>query len=431
MARIATSVSAHQVSRIREWLPKALLHPVFLLVVAGLVHVVGRTSAVSALSRFDSFVYSVAAWKFYDPQATAADLVPDKPAGQAFLTGWLYRLAPDPPTRLTLMPLDSAFLAAGYLLFWLVARRLADRTSAAAGTLLLVLGINIYNTLYEDVAGLHVNEVYLLAPMLLAVWAHLALQGAAWRGLFRGLGLGLALTVKQSAAGLLLVLVIHGLVRAAAAGRLRSVWQGVGWSMAGVAVAWLPLVVFLYVRGWLGPHLGDLADSSARFVEFSWPGGWHGYRFVPVAAAAWWVIVGLVLGRSAGGSVALPDRGVSLEREAARLAWLWLLVEVLILWLMIRRSGHYHQQVVPPLALLAVIGMARLSRMMACMPVRQRLRTRYLAMGVSLALWLVAVMPFAAETRRRLPSFDYEDEVRTFAAWLADWSPRTLASPRE
>jgi len=419
--------SSHEVSRRALRLPRVFARPAFVLAAALAIHAMGRVSATCAPSRFDSFVYSVAAYRFYDPQATAADLVPDKPAGQPCLTGWMYRVMPAPPSRLTLLPLDSAFLLAGYALFWLLARGLADRTAAAAGMLFLVLGINAYNTLYEDVAGLNVNEIYLLAPMLLAVWAHLAVQRPAWRGLLRGVGLGLALSVKQSAVGLAVVLVVCGLLRAAEEGRVRDIWRGVAWSAFGMAVVWVPPAVLLYVRGWLGPHLADLASRSGEYVELAWPRGWHGYRFAPVAATAWWAIVGLVLGTSCRTPTESRGRQLPLEHDAARLAWLWLAVEVTLLWLMTRRSGHYHQQVVAPAALLAVIGMARMARLTAFMSLRQRLRARYLAACVTVVLVLVALMPFTAEIWRRVPGFSYDEEVRTFAAWLADWSPRSLA----
>ena len=217
-----------------------------LLLLAVLVHILGRTAAVCHPYKADSFVYATAAHKLWHGGATFADLIPDKPPGQALLTGWCYRLAPEPHTRLTLIPIESAFLLAAYAVFWLVARRLCGPGAAAALTLFFAIAHNTYNALDFSTDGLNLNECYLALPMMLAVWAHLNVESPAKRGLLRGVAIGLALSVKQSAVGLLLALMVHGFAETCLGRRAKQGATSGAMTLLGLAAAWAPVVLFLY-----------------------------------------------------------------------------------------------------------------------------------------------------------------------------------------
>ncbi len=406
-----------------------LIRPGVLLLLVVAVHGVGRIGAVCAPSKFDSFVYSVSAYRFYDPQSSSTDLVPDKPAGQALLTGWCYRVAPGPPTRLTLIPIESAFLLCSYLLFWRLALRLFGQTPAAVLTLLFALTVNTYNTLDTTVAGLDVNENYMLAPMLIAVYAHLLSGKPGWRGFLRGLGVGLALTIKQTAFGLLAVFVVHGLIEAARDKRYGEALQSAAWTLVGMVTAWTPLVVALCARGWFIEHLRDLAHPSGKYATLMPLSIPPFFKLAPLAAVAWWIIVGLVAWRCrpSDGGQADQDVGACRDRRAvASFAWLWLVVEVAILWSLIRSSAHYSQMLAMPAVLLAGLGMSRLIGAARTLRWRERLRLWRWTGALTAVLMLFAVMGLVSEASRRVYTFSYETEVQEFAEWLATWSARSL-----
>jgi len=407
---------------------------VLLLLIVG-VHVVGRVGAVCAPSKFDSFVYAVSAYRFYDPQSSFSDLVPDKPAGQALLTGWCYKVGPGPPTRLTLIPIESAFLLSGYLLFWLLALRLFGRAPAAVLTLLLAVAFNTYNTLDITVAGLNVNENYLLAPGLIAVYAHLLVGRPGWRGFLRGFGVGLSLTIKQTALGLLAVFVIHGLIEAVRHRRHGEGLRSAAWTLVGMVTAWAPLVVVLSSRGWLVGHLRDLAHLSGGHITLMPLSVPPFFKLAPLAAVIWWIIVGMFAWRSGAPDGGRPDDSIG-ERGACRdrpavvsFAWLWLVVELAVLWSMTKPSAHYCQQVVAPAVLLAGLGMSGLACAVRTLRWRERLRVWRWAGVLTAVLMLFAVMPLVATISRRVHTFSYETEARVFAEWRATWSVRSLLGP--
>ena len=112
-------------------------------------------------------------------------------------------------------------------------------------------------------------------------------------------------------------------------------------------------------------------------------------------------------------------------------AWLWLAAEILILWALTKRSAHYYQQLVPPTALLAAIGLSRLEASLSGLRLSERAAGWRWLMAVGLVLVVLAAMPLAAETASRRRTFDRAWEVREFNRWLTDWSPRSWAEPSQ
>lgn len=448
-------------SRLRpEWVLLRLQYPRWGWILILAVCVVGRATALCAPSKWDSYLYAAASYRLYAPDVTFEDLIPDKPPGQALLSGWLYRVIPGPPTRLTMLIPDAAFLLGGCLVFARLARLCFGPRIAVWLTLFLAVGANGYNTLDSSVAGLHVNETYMLLPMVFAVWSHLAVRNAIGRGLARGFGLGWALAIKQTAIGLALVLVVDGLVRVFAQGRnaggrehrlgyadaLHEAGISAMGTFGGMMAAWLPVVTMLGVHGWLGSHLEDLATFSGGHVSGATRSAiFSGYALRPIAAPGFWMVAGLVVGCFAGFRRNGPGRsGVdpslgqdpSLDHDptggglrgtldgVARLALLWLAAEIALLMLLTRGSGHYFQQVVPPAALTGGVGIVLVRAVVQ----RWRWPARRWALNVTTAatvvLLLVAVMPMLSAASRRVGTLNVAEEQRVFQTWLSSGSVR-------
>lgn len=410
-----------------HWL-HLLAKPAVILSLTLAVHVAGRVAAVCATSKFDSFVYAVAAYKLYDADATFDDLIPDKPIGQSLLTGWVYRVAPSPPTRLAMIPLESLFMLGGYLFFGLLVWRLFGGAIASALVFLLAVGVNGYNTLDSTVAGLNVNENYMLLPMMLAVWAHLCIARPGSRGFVRGLGIALALSIKQTAAGLLAVLLVHGAIRTCRCRAYRDALCSVLTTLAGMAVVWLPMASFLYHHGWLALHLQALADASRAHAGWSIPYVvW--FKLVPVVACLWWIVLGIIIGRGDGPEGSDDPLIGKQTSDVAWFGWCWLIAELIVVVSIQHVRAHYYQLLVPPLVLLAGVGMHRMAVAVRAVSGRQRWRAWRFNIAATVVLVAMAMMALSAETSRRVGTFDYTAEVNEFADWLQTWSPRSLVEP--
>ena len=407
-------------------LPYCLSEPAALLALAILVHVVGRVGAFCSPVKVDSFVYAVAAYELYAPDATVKCLITDKPPGQAVLSGWIFRLWPGPPSRIKLLPVESAFMIAGYAAFWLLASRFFDKRVAAALTLFVVIAQNTYNACDTTTDGFNLGESYLILPVLVAVCAHLVTEHPVKRGLVRGVAIGLALMVKQTAATVVAAFVIHDLLTALAAGRVRRNAIAAAASVAGVAVAVLPLAAFLYSQGWLGTHLHDLRQFSGRHVRimpFEWP-PW--YKISPLLPCLWWLVLGLA-GWFVRPRQEAAGQGRCDETSPAGFVWIWLLIEGALIWSMTKPSTHYYQQLVAPVALAGGFALTAATRRLEGVARRDRLRL-WTWLGMTTAGFaIVAVLQVAAETAKRAHTFDAAGEVVEFDHWVKTWSPSTAA----
>jgi len=420
---LASSCRAH---RLVGWLTR----PAVVVIAILALHGAARVAALCGPGEVDSFLYSVAAYKFWHADATLDDLVSDKPPGQAMLTGWCYHLTSGPPSRLVLAPIESAFLLGAYATFWLLARRLFGGRVAPLLTFLFALGYNSYGMDH----GFNLNESYIALPLLVAVLAHLTIGSPVRRGLLRGLGLGLALAIKQTAVGVVVVCVVHGVVSWLMTGRDKRSFTALGMTVAGVALVWLPVGVVLLVRGWLGGHLGDLTSMSGRHLGVPWlllP-GWD--TWLPVLPLVWWMLLGVVAGlmlwnrsgRQPGG--AIPE-----QRDHRVQMWPvllfaggWLAVEAAIVWSLVGTWLHYYQQIVAPMVLLAGIGAVGFSDRIQTVGGADRLVAWRWAAVVTCVLTVVAAMPVAADSASRMHRLDREREVERFAWWLEHWTCHSI-----
>lgn len=404
-------------------LPFALVRPLPLLLMASGIHVAGRIAAILNPNKWDSLAYAVSAdltWRSGTPYYS---LILDKPPGQALLTGWIFRILPGPHSRLLLIPVELLFMVGAYVVFWLLARRCFGRQTAAALTLLLILAFNAYSALDTTTDGLALNENHLALPMWLAVWAHLVVRRPFWRGLLCGLGLGTALSIKQTAVALAAVMALHEVLR----NRKSKAW-------AGARIAWLTTIgvilaiggavlVFLAWRGWVGEYLPGLIRLSGRrvgSVQWRWP---ESYKLVPLAAMGWWVLLGLLAARGRT-PPAVESSAEQVPTGLLSFACLWFVAEAILLGLLQIPSTHYYQQIVAPAALLAGIGLTAINRRLAELPLRPRWKAHRWIAATTAGLALLTLMPLLAAAAKLAPTFDPQAEVREYDRLMADWSKR-------
>ncbi|NLX20094.1 MAG: DUF2029 domain-containing protein [Phycisphaerae bacterium] len=409
------------------WLLHALVSPASLLVVALLVHVAGRIAAFCMPIKLDSFYYTISAYRLWRAGAIFEDLIPDKPPGQALLTGWVYHLWPGEPSRLAMIPVESAFMLAAYGVFWWLARRLFGSPLAAGLTLFFVIAHNHYNGLETITDGFNLGENYLMLPTLLAVAAHLTIASPIKRGLARGLAMGVALSIKQASVGLAAAFLLHGLLSSIRSKTYRQAGVAGGLTVIGIGLAWSPMLVFLGLHGWLGDHLRELAALSgehAAIMPIAWP-PWH--NLVPLVPLAWWIVVGAVVRLTSKRAGAV---GKSRGSEGWLVGFLlcWLAIEAVGVWSMTKPGTHYYQQVVSPMALLAGLAIAALRSDTGRRWAASERETTWRWLGATTAtLALLAAMPVLAAGSMRVYKFDPRVEVVEFAQWQATWSPSRAA----
>jgi len=411
-----------------ERLPYALTRPATLVCLALVLHIVGRIGALCGLGEFDSFLYSVSAYQTWQPDATIDDLIPDKPAGQAVITGWCYRLVSGPPTRWILVPIESAFLIGAYLILWQLARRLFNASIAMYLMLFFVIAQNAYNV----TDGFNLNECYLALPTLLAVYAHLTLSHPASRGFVRGLGIGLALTVKQTAIALPLVCLGHGLFHLIRHKRRMPGLASFAMTLIGIAVAFSPVAIFLITRGWLGDHVNDLLALSgyhAAGKPITLP-DWT--KITPLLPMIGWITLGataFAAGRlapqetSARHSTDAPQ--LPITRSSALLFTLfWFLAEAGVIWTLAKPWAHYWQQMAAPIAVLAGFGMHALIKRTTTLRQRDQLALCRWLGALTTALAIMAMMPMLRIAATYANRLDRSTEIKRFSEWQEKWSAR-------
>lgn len=395
--------------------PALFTRPATIVVLILAVHVFARAASFNHYHKVDSYTLGIAAYKMWRPGAEFADLVVDKPPGQGLLTGWSFYLFPGDPTRLALIPVESAFLIAAYAVFWLIARRWLNPVIAAAATLFFSIAHNTYNVLDFTTDGFNLGESYLALPMLLACLSHNTLKRPIIRGLAQGFAVGTALSIKQSALGLCAVLFLHELwtQRRSLTGAVMPLAS----TLLGMLLAALPSVVFLAWHGWLRAHLLNLWRYTGVHGEAGSVALPAWYNVEPLLPCLWWLLLGMLafaLGRCR--SPVPRDDGVA--RNSMSFLLLWLLVELAIVWAMTKPSSHYYQQLAAPIALIAGIAYAGFWRYLHREEKTGAADAIRWAGVVTAVLALVASRPIFAEASRRIPTFDYRREIEDFQAHL-------------
>lgn len=370
-----------------------------------LVHFAGRWVAFCAPHLVDSMTYSLAAYRFWQPDANSADLIPDKPPGQALLTGWCFRVWPGPPSRAVLIPIESAFMLSAYLVFYRLGRRMLGAGVAWPLTFMYALGHNVYNVIDYTTDGFNLNENYLAFPLILAASAHLGSADAMRRGLMRGLAVGIALTIKQTAAGLLIAMLVDDIWRwwTHRECRLAHLWPA---TAAGMMVGVAPTVLVLAWRGWLMLHLTQMSQTTGMHwislvferIEYA--------KMLPLLPMCWWIVVG---------ALARPPKPDGNGRPSP---WVpvvaWVAAETWIVWSLSIPAAHYYQQLLAPVCLLASIYMTRFRRSMTHWPRRVRLAGWSWVGAITLALLFYEAVPLGRLVPLRMGHFDIAKEIRVF-----------------
>lgn len=378
------------------------------LVVLG-IHAAGRIAAFCSPYVVDSRIYSLAAYSFWQPEPSADAIVPDKPPGQALLTGWVFRVWPNEPSRATLVPVESAFMLAAYAIFAALAIRLAGGVAAAVAVVGLVIAFNAYNASDSTTDGFNLGENYVAAPILLAVYAHLCIRHRGVGGVLTGVGLGLALAIKQTALAVTVAVLLHSVYVCVATRSLKSRAIRLEWMLVGVIAAWLPIAGALQWRGLLELQIRGLLDHSTSHVEWHGPSWPTGAMIGPLLPLLLWMVVGSVM-RSTLHSGARASHGAS----PVVFAIIWFACELGMTSMMTKPAEHYAQLVVLPAALLAAFGVSAVQRALTPLSAVRRRRARACLIAATVCLCVTSAMPVINLARRFGPTFDLAVERAFF-----------------
>lgn len=404
------------------------------LAVIATAHVAGRVAAFCSPHTVDSLTYAISAHRLWQPSPTVHDLVPDKPPGQAMLTGWVFQITDAPPSRATLLPIETAFMAAAYLLFALVARRFFGWRVALPLTAAVAIAINVYNATDSTTDGFNLGENYAAAAILLAVWAHLCVRRPSVGGLLTGVGLGLALVIKQTAIAATAAILVHGVVDLFISGCWRDRFVRWECTLIGMVLAVAPVGLALHRHELLRPQVQLLREQSQRHFEL------HALT-VPDLAAFWpmtplllWMLIGVIAvvfrvrGRQDAQTTARV--GESMRATSAFVfALIWLACEAAMAWAMTKPAEHYAQLVVPAAGLVAGFGASAFIRAAAQLRASQRVRCARFAIVTTVALVFAALVPLLALARHRAGTFDIDAERVVFREQLRTASLLDRGSP--
>ncbi len=395
------------------------LRPVWaLLILAFCIHFLGRAAAMAGTGEFDSFLYSVAAYQAWQSGSSADALVPDKPAGQAVLTGWSYRLWWGLPSRLVLVPVESAFLLGGLAALYLSGARLFTAVPAAAAAMAWALAVGCYSL--RD--GFNLNECYAAAAVLGGAAAHLSIRRAGLRGLVRGVLFGLALTIKQSAAAAVAACVLDGLIRHARAGQPRKAVVSVAASAVGLVLGMVPVVFFLASHGWLGAHLDDLAKYSGMHAGRPFTTLPNAEAMAPLGIVAWWLAMAFAARSASSCDNSTGLAGAEPRRPGVPFLLTWLAFELGIATAMLQPRAHYYIMVAGPACLLGAAALTAWWRAVQTAPLTCRPAALVWMISGSALLTVWALLPLASTLGARTALLSRSAEQDRFAHWLEHWT---------
>lgn len=378
------------------------------------IHAAGRVASFCSPHRVDSLTYAVAAHRFWQPAPGAAAVVPDKPPGQAVLTGWVFRVVSGEPSRTTLIAVESGAMLAAYALFAVVTFRLAGGAAAVVATIGLVIGFNYYNAFDSTTDGFNLAENYLAAPVVLAVAGHLCVRSAGVGGVLTGVGLGLALAIKQTALAVTAAVVVHSFYDAIVTRSVRARGVRLEWTLFGVIVAWLPIVVALQQRGLLERQVRGLLEHSRAHVALHAPSWPTAAMVAPLLPLLLWILVGGAASLTRRAPLGSVEPSSSIQTSPLAFAVIWCACEAAMASLMTKPAEHYLQLVVLPAALLAAFGVRATQRSLELSRRPQRLRARACLGIVAVCIAVSAATPILSMARRNGPTFDSGRERMLF-----------------
>jgi hypothetical protein len=249
---------------------------------------------------------------------------------------------------------EAVWLAAGMGLAFTLMARLWDRWTGLAAATLLFLGL--WSPGFGGWWSRAQAEELMVLPVLGAAWAALAAVDrprlAFWAGVLTGTaGLYKIPSMAMAGAWPILWLACGGGLRRAA---LRPTAVRVGWMVAGLLAPWALVLL------WFGAHgaLGDFYDGvfvyhrhNAEYIAPPWG------RTLETFARTYAAELAPVLLAAAAGLVALW-RG-----DRRRAFWLtpWLVLVLAAVLLQRQLAGYQFMLAVPPLALLAAVGLRALT----------------------------------------------------------------------
>jgi hypothetical protein len=312
------------------------------------IHVVGRVGAYCSPIRGDSYLYGAVGYRIALGDRMYAEVSDVKPP----IVYWLYAASYTvlPPGRLSMAPVDTLASGLGYWAVFAFARRLYGTGVGMIVTTAFAMAANAFCVLDFATGGFGLSEGYMILPAAMA--AHSYARGldsgrlATW--VVCGVWLGLELMVKQSAAALVVAILLHG-VWSLRRGGFREMGRFVGGVALGGGMVGVAFACVFAWQGTLRDAVSAMGPAAVRMtrLETGFPAGLD--DVTPLWGPIGWTVLGgalLALGSRRG--VGSPGSW----RDTSLLV-VWLVMECLTLVVAPLRSYHYYVIACLPLVLLS------------------------------------------------------------------------------
>jgi Dolichyl-phosphate-mannose-protein mannosyltransferase len=385
------------------------------LLIAGLILITAaiRIPLLGVPFERDEGEYAYIAWRLGHNELPYRDWVDQKPPA----IFWVYRatlaLPLDPIRAVHLAAL--LFSAASTCALFFLAQRFMSRFWAFATAALFAL-ISVDPFAQGTAAN---TEVFMLLPIILSQIAFLkSAEGPRkiWLMLACGALSGVAMAFKQVAAVNWFLLIALYPIFAASEKRWRSALVFVAWSAAGLIAALGSVGLYFWMRAGLGELIDNVLTHNLEYIgAMTWSDRLQFCsdtlaRLAPTELLVWiFSVVGLI--------------ALVIARKGKWFAFLagWLVTSMIG----VSASGyffpHYFQQLLPPLALVAVFGAASLSglRFWRNTPMAKTVFILLLGILPLKTLWPFWFVHSSADAVRKIYPGNFFAEMAEFAARIA------------
>jgi len=317
----------------------------------------------------DEGAHAYMGWGILQGLVPYRDMYNGKPPIIYFIHSLLFLVAE--PTALNIKIFASIYTLGTALAVYHVTRKIAGQKAGIAAALLFA----IFSPGPKIQGGSVNSEVFMVLPYTLAAYTLVrAVETSKPKQyLLFGFWTGLAIGIKQVAGANLFWIACYLLFRILRANE----WQAVArtlkdgtWVAVGAVVSWLPFLIYFYVHEALGAFYFWQTSASFKYVADGFRGGpnfpliYNQMKTVLSENGLLWILalVGIVYGwRELNKKGTLRSNG---EHEPwRRIALVLLAVWPFFSFIGIAAGGrffaHYFIQIIPPLAVLGGMGLAR------------------------------------------------------------------------
>lgn len=371
-----------------------------------LTHAAGRVGGYcSPLGDDDSYIFASFGCRMAHGDVLYRDMSDIKPPGLFMIYAGVYLVAPD--ARLSIFPIESIFLLAGYWVCYRFGRAVGGQAAGLIVAVTASLAINYFTVTGLAIVGFGLAENFLVLPFAVAAFCyHRSLANHRTKSFIAvGIAMGVATCIKQTAMPLVVAVAVHWTFVSLFAKRDARAWLfGMTMMFLGGLVGWAPAFVMFIVQGTLSAAWILLTSDAREMLAraSAWPADWR-YVLplcVPFVWMAWAVFRCIELrirGRRGNFSIVNP----------LGFLVLWAALEMLLIAHLPLRSSHYYVSSCIPFVLLTAYPVLAFSTCMTALPGRDRA-----------VAWCAAIVLSAVFARASL------DEIvpRGMAAWRSyDW----------